>query len=123
MESQQTIANATVATASYIWLRLPIGRFLTRAAARNSGRGGGRITLLMSPASGIDQSAVLVAQAGPLDYMPLNGNTWQQGSGDWVEWQGKILVEPGSEILVAAFAAPLDVGNRLYLIGGVEFTY
>lgn len=115
----QSVGPAPTTDTQYVWLELPAGSYLVLAGGRNQTKGGQRVTLLLAPAGGISRNTPVVTQAGPADYLPLQGDTWQKGPGDWVMYHGRLLIRQDLNILIASFFGP-TTGDSLRLVAGVE---
>lgn len=116
----QVSGVAAAGSATYLWARLPAGTILRMARARDYTKGSQRVTMLLCSKSLINTGSGPVV-TGDLqeDYLVLNGDTWQKGQGDWVQWDGYIMIGDDLCYVVASFATP-DAADRLYLALGVE---
>lgn len=114
-------SGSSTPLACYMFIKLEPGKKLQFVTARNSTRGGSRITLAIAGPELIrsNVSQPIQANIGD-DYLQLNPDTNQGGISDAVIWNGpEVQISSDRNVIVASFADVTD-GDILRLAVGVE---
>lgn len=111
---------ASAGSPHYLWHKLAAGTRLRMARARDYTKGSQRVTMMLCDGSILNTgSGPCVAADLTENYLVLNGDTWQKGQGDWVQWDGDVIIGDDLCYFVASFATP-DADDVLYAWLGVE---
>lgn len=110
-------SGATGGNNVYLWMRLPAGKRLRKVAARDTQNGGRLIRLALCANGAINTSGGSVVLGGiSADHFPLKCEA-QRGIGEWVEWEGDLLIGTQFPFAAAQYNDTTDSTPIRMLIG------